>query len=144
MSYFRRYLDGYTISTILKFQSNLTLRLEIYTTYCIMLMHRPLCRNFWCRHAVNTNSTIILKNKWICKNFFNTNIMYLKASTGIKISPLLKKNGIRLLITKWVFNKVNICGEIKQNESELMHIIFLVFCLMLCSIQRATFCRKPH
>ncbi len=36
------------------------------------------------------------------------------------------------------------CGVIKQNESELAHIIFLVFCLMLCSIQRATFCRNPH
>ena len=36
-----------------------------------------------------------------------------------------------------------ICGEIKQNESELEHIIFLVFYLMLFSIQRASFAENP-
>ncbi len=35
-----------------------------------------------------------------------------------------------------------ICGGIKQNESE--HIIFLVFHLVLFSIQRGMFCRTPH
>ena len=32
---------------------------------------------------------------------------------------------------------------IKQNESEFEHITFLVFYLVLFSIQRATFCKKP-
>ena len=39
------------------------------------------------------------------RNIFHTNIMYLKASTGIKISTCLEQNGgMRLWITKWTFN----------------------------------------
>ncbi len=39
------------------------------------------------------------------RNIFSTNNMYLKASTGIKISTFLAKNGgMRLWITKWTFN----------------------------------------
>ncbi len=38
------------------------------------------------------------------RNILHTNIMYLKASTDVKISTFLAKNGgMRLWITKWTF-----------------------------------------
>ena len=39
-------------------------------------------------------------------------------------------------------SKAHICGEIKQYESELKHIVFLVFYLMLFFIQKALFFLK--
>ncbi len=46
--------------------------------------------------------------------------------------------------TQSLFLSKTICETIKQNESELENIIFLVFYLMLFSFQRVTFCRKPY
>ncbi len=46
-------------------------------------------------------------------------------------------------ISNPIYNTI-ICGEIKQNGSELEHIIVLVFYLVLFSIRRSTFFRKPH
>ncbi len=39
-------------------------------------------------------------------------------------------------------HQYKICETIKQHESELENIIYLVFYLMLFSFQRATFCKK--
>ena len=50
---------------------------------------------------------------------------------------------IFLLHECWT-KQINICGVIKQNQSEVSQIHFFIFLTNLCTIFTATFCRKPH
>ncbi len=96
--------------------------------------------------------TVLLIDNWLCSFCFQASLNVLDEPTtslwfsgkemlrGKKLMDYVGKNEKTKIIAK--LQKVSICGAIKQNESE--HIIFLVFYLVLFSIQRATFFRKPH
>ena len=48
---------------------------------------------FPCRHEKCTNSVIFRQTHKFARHFFNTNIMYLKASAGIKFQLFWRKMG---------------------------------------------------
>ncbi len=72
--------------------------------YCIVLLHRPLCCIFFM--SINRQfCDYFAKQMNLTRKILYTNVMYLTASTNVKISKIFgEKNWqIRLRITKWTF-----------------------------------------
>ncbi len=95
--------------------------------YIMYLMHK--LQNMWPAPTNQGTSRKVQVSHFTC------------TVAGINMTNEMIRYFINLI--SWFSMAIN-CGAIKQNESELEHIIFLVFYLVLFSIQRATFCRKPH
>ncbi len=87
---------------------------DLWMSYCIIVLHKPLYWNLWCWHAQINNSQLFRQTNEFARNIFHTNIMYLKAFTGVKISTFFFWGGGGW----WVKGSWN--GTIKLNLSNMM------------------------
>ena len=68
---------------------------ERYACFTVwLLLHRLVCWNLLCRHNINQQFwTLFHQTNEFARNISHTNITYLEASTDVKISFCLEKNG---------------------------------------------------